>query len=104
MRADAGAGSALGRFASKAERWRFEETSTAIGEQRKCQVVASEICVAGDRKVRKAGSTDRQECLHHPGGVDEFTDGWMDRFEAKNAGKMPALPAKRSAIGVVLHR
>jgi hypothetical protein len=43
MRADADAGSALGRFAlRKAERWRLEETSTAMREQRKGQVGASE--------------------------------------------------------------
>jgi len=41
--ADAVAGSALGRLAlRKAERWRLEETSTVIGEQRKGQVEASE--------------------------------------------------------------
>jgi hypothetical protein len=42
MRADADAGNALERFAViKAERWRFEETSTAMREQRKGQVDAS---------------------------------------------------------------
>ena len=44
MWADAGAGSALGRFVvtRQAERWRLEETSTVIGEQRKGQVLASD--------------------------------------------------------------
>ena len=43
MRADAEAGSALGRLTvRKAERWRFEETSIAMREQRKGQVAASE--------------------------------------------------------------
>jgi hypothetical protein len=51
MRADADAGSALGRFAMrKAERWRSEETSTAMREQRKGQVAASDVeAVAGER-------------------------------------------------------
>jgi hypothetical protein len=40
MRADADAGSALARWGlRKAERWRFEETSTAVREQRKGQVL-----------------------------------------------------------------
>jgi hypothetical protein len=43
MKADADAGSGRGRFAvKKAERWRWEETSTEIGEQRKGQVAASD--------------------------------------------------------------
>src|SRR5579871_6159021 len=59
--ADADAGSALGRFAArKAERWRFEQTSITVGEQRKGQVLGeSTVDSEVERKEKISGGAER---------------------------------------------